>query len=217
MAKGRKSTASRSQRYLESVAGHGYYGGGDETQVTEFTEEDVWSVGGDAADMNRDRVEDFSRDWSRHVGIGAMGRGSVVPQHYDHRVGGLSVAFEDSSTANTTAFAASPRIVLQHWGNDGAAAFPRGGRQMASSAPVDVLDWSKIYRTDSVDSGQGSDNGYEDPELEMVPPHEYVAREYARSRKMMAPSVFEGQGRTLKGRDLSRVRDAVWSQTGFDG
>jgi hypothetical protein len=53
----------------------------------------------------------------------------------------------------------------------------------------------------------------DDDDLEMVPPHEYLAR----SRKMAAKSVFEGVGRTLKGRDLSRVRDAVWSQTGFDG
>jgi len=29
--------------------------------------------------------------------------------------------------------------------------------------------------------------------------------------------VVEGAGRTLKGRDMSRVRDAVWSRTGFDG
>jgi hypothetical protein len=29
--------------------------------------------------------------------------------------------------------------------------------------------------------------------------------------------VVEGVGRTLKGRDMSRVRDAVWSQTGFYG
>ncbi|CBI23248.3 unnamed protein product, partial [Vitis vinifera] len=36
-------------------------------------------------------------------------------------------------------------------------------------------------------------------------------------RKMAATSVLEGVGRTLKGRDMSRVRDAVWSQTGFDG
>ncbi|URD85758.1 hypothetical protein MUK42_27986 [Musa troglodytarum] len=33
----------------------------------------------------------------------------------------------------------------------------------------------------------------------------------------MATSVFEGVGRTLKGRDMSRLRDTVWSQTGFFG
>jgi hypothetical protein len=39
----------------------------------------------------------------------------------------------------------------------------------------------------------------------------YLARQQARA------SVVEGAGRTLKGRDMSRVRDAVWSRTGFDG
>ncbi|CAI0540623.1 unnamed protein product [Linum tenue] len=28
-------------------------------------------------------------------------------------------------------------------------------------------------------------------------------------------SVHEGVGRTLKGRDLSRVRNAIWEKTGF--
>uniref|UniRef100_A0A7N0U724 Uncharacterized protein n=1 Tax=Kalanchoe fedtschenkoi TaxID=63787 RepID=A0A7N0U724_KALFE len=45
----------------------------------------------------------------------------------------------------------------------------------------------------------------------MLPPHEVVA---ARSQTMTF-SVFEGVGRTLKGRDLRRVRNAVFQQTGF--
>ncbi|CAN0912596.1 hypothetical protein LINGRAPRIM_LOCUS584 [Linum grandiflorum] len=56
-----------------------------------------------------------------------------------------------------------------------------------------------------------------DDSEEMVPPHEYLARAYARSRKMEGALVVEGVGRTLKGRDMRRVRDAVWSQTGFYG
>lgn len=49
----------------------------------------------------------------------------------------------------------------------------------------------------------------EDEEDEMVPPHEIVARSH------VTFSVFEGVGRTLKGRDLRRVRNAVFQQTGF--
>ncbi|CAI0407205.1 unnamed protein product [Linum tenue] len=64
--------------------------------------------------------------------------------------------------------------------------------------------------------GWGGDHDDDDSDG-MVPPHEYLAREYARGRKSGGASVFEGVGRTLKGRDLRRVRDAVWSQTGFDG
>lgn len=51
----------------------------------------------------------------------------------------------------------------------------------------------------------------EDGEKETLPPHEVVA---ARSQKMTF-SVFEGVGRTFKGRNLRRVRNAVFQPTGF--
>ncbi|EPS65354.1 hypothetical protein M569_09423, partial [Genlisea aurea] len=44
---------------------------------------------------------------------------------------------------------------------------------------------------------------------EIVPPHVMVARAH------VTFSVFEGAGRTLKGRDLRRVRNAVFRRTGF--
>lgn len=44
---------------------------------------------------------------------------------------------------------------------------------------------------------------------EMVPPHMMVAQSH------VTFSVFEGVGRTLKGRDLRRVRNAVFQRTGF--
>ncbi|KAL1549435.1 hypothetical protein AAHA92_17540 [Salvia divinorum] len=50
---------------------------------------------------------------------------------------------------------------------------------------------------------------YEDRN-EQMPPHEYLAR-----TRVASPSVHEGKGRTLKGRDLNSVRDAIWKQTGF--
>ncbi|XP_077234449.1 protein S40-7-like [Tasmannia lanceolata] len=53
-----------------------------------------------------------------------------------------------------------------------------------------------------------------DGDDEMLPPHEMVARGSARS-PMTTFSVLEGAGRTLKGRDLRQVRNAVWRRTGF--
>ncbi|KAH0450990.1 hypothetical protein IEQ34_021682 [Dendrobium chrysotoxum] len=47
----------------------------------------------------------------------------------------------------------------------------------------------------------------------MLPPHEMVARRWARER--IACSVCTGQGRTLKGRDLRHVRNSVLRLTGF--
>ncbi|XP_028757025.1 uncharacterized protein LOC114716223 [Neltuma alba] len=80
-----------------------------------------------------------------------------------------------------------------------------------SSQPIDIPDWSKIlgnqYRQnrgkDEVDD-QVQDEG------SMVPPHEFLA-----NTRMASMSVQEGIGRTLKGRDLSRVRNSVWAKTGF--
>lgn len=44
------------------------------------------------------------------------------------------------------------------------------------------------------------------------PPHEVAAARYS---PMLACSVLEGAGRTLKGRDLRQVRNAIWRKTGF--
>ncbi|KAH7280494.1 hypothetical protein KP509_37G070400 [Ceratopteris richardii] len=54
-------------------------------------------------------------------------------------------------------------------------------------------------------------------EDERLPPHEVVAREWAETTSGggSAFSLCEGVGRTLKGRDLCRVRNAILKQTGF--
>ncbi|KAF7811162.1 putative senescence regulator S40 [Senna tora] len=194
MAKGRKLTTSRSERLLGS-----YTYGFNTTDASELAEHDVWPP----ADDSDSRAMDASHGECEPRA--AASRRRIPPRH----VGGLSLAFEDSGDATTTS---SSSIVHQYRGHDSVAS-PRG-RQMATSAPVNVPDWSKILRVDSVESLHDVDDGSGDEnEFGMVPPHEYLAREYARSRN----SVFEGVGRTLKGRDMRRVRDAVWSQTGFDG
>ncbi|XP_027339341.1 uncharacterized protein LOC113853088 [Abrus precatorius] len=207
MAKGRKLTTSRSERFLGTYAFSQVSAAVD---PSELREEDVWSTGEDAGERD---LNVSLGEWEPHAAAGSNGGSSgrhrrrIPRDRDDHRpVGGLSLAFEDP------AINASPRIVHQFRAREEAASTPRG-RHVATSAPVNVPDWSKILRVDSVESLHDADEGLEEDESEIVPPHEYLAR----SRKMAANSVFEGVGRTLKGRDLSRVRDAVWSQTGFDG
>ncbi|XP_057470436.1 protein S40-6-like [Actinidia eriantha] len=202
MAKGQKLTTSRSERYLGSYS----YSHSHETitEAEELREDDVWSV-----------VEDVVNDCDHHSIGGSQGtwhpraatenNGSTSIRSRGH-VGGLSLAFEDSGKT------ASPKIVHQLRGQ-GSIASPHR-HNMAMSAPVNEPDWSKIYRVDSVELLHDSFDGVDDQDFEIVPPHEYLAREY---RRMAANSVFEGIGRTLKGRDMSRVRDAVWNQTGFNG
>ncbi|EOA38521.1 hypothetical protein CARUB_v10010311mg [Capsella rubella] len=205
MARGRKLTMSQSERYL----GSGYsYGDGNVNSVTdepELTEEDIWSH---AVDHNPEMLESHGA-WNTRDSVVRNGRVG----------GGLSLAFEDASS--------SPRIVHQIRCGGGDGGGGGGGekvqRQLASSAPVNVPDWSKIYRVNSVESIHESEEEDEEDSGMMMPPHEYLAKsQKRRSRKSGGglgggASVFEGVGRTLKGRELRRVRDAIWSQTGFYG
>ncbi|GAB2285558.1 hypothetical protein Dimus_020005 [Dionaea muscipula] len=71
------------------------------------------------------------------------------------------------------------------------------------------------------DRGRGRDGGFgyaddeeleDDEEGEMLPPHEIVARQAAKT-PIISCSVLEGAGRTLKGRDLRQVRNAVFRKT----
>ncbi|KAF4356411.1 hypothetical protein CsatB_030719 [Cannabis sativa] len=95
-----------------------------------------------------------------------------------------------------------------------------------SSLPVNIPDWSKILRDEYRDNRRGSErvdiDDDDDYDLDgdcdgdsRVPPHEFLARQMARTR-IASFSVHEGIGRTLKGRDLSRVRNAIFEKTGFE-
>ncbi|KAL5097366.1 hypothetical protein RYX36_001693 [Vicia faba] len=85
------------------------------------------------------------------------------------------------------------------------------GSSSSSSAPMNIPDWSKVY---GKNCKKGDLHGYDDEEGDMVPPHEWIARKLARSQ-ISSFSVCEGMGRTLKGRDLSKVRNAILTKTGF--
>ncbi|GKE76114.1 senescence regulator [Tanacetum coccineum] len=184
MAKGCKLTIRESERFFGSYNNNVHV-----DDDVELGEDDMWSM---VDDMIIEKTEinkinhPINGSWNTRAVTG--GRRRV----------GLSAAFDDQQ---------GKRIVHQ-FRHGGDVASPRG-RQVATSAPVNVPDWSKIYRVVSVESMHNDDSDYESSSDQMVPPHEYLARSHR--------SVFEGVGRTLKGRDLSRVRDAVWSQTGFDG
>ncbi|KAL2900150.1 hypothetical protein RDABS01_025232, partial [Bienertia sinuspersici] len=85
-------------------------------------------------------------------------------------------------------------------------------KKFQHSAPVNVPSMMKKPKK----FGQLSEfpdereNDDEEDEEEMLPPHEIVAM-----KLKSTSSVLEGVGRTLKGRDLRQVRNAVWRQTGF--
>ncbi|KAJ7972403.1 Senescence regulator [Quillaja saponaria] len=90
----------------------------------------------------------------------------------------------------------------------------RGNPIGSASLPVNIPDWSKILKEDyeehiRKDQSEEDDSDY--GEENRVPPHEYLARTRGASF-----SVHEGIGRTLKGRDLRRVRNAIWKKVGFE-
>ncbi|KAL6649068.1 hypothetical protein ACP70R_013292 [Stipagrostis hirtigluma subsp. patula] len=127
----------------------------------------------------------------------ARRRAHTVPQSF-----GLSSLLADGGGGGERAGVAVPVR----------AAAPGGAVAPRQSAPVRVPVWSgKAARP--AEDGRGAwkaDESDEEEGEEMVPPHVVAARRHARSS-----SVLEGAGRTLKGRDLRRVRNAVLRQTGF--
>ncbi|KAE9598962.1 hypothetical protein Lal_00022400 [Lupinus albus] len=76
-----------------------------------------------------------------------------------------------------------------------------GDKKVASSLPIRIPG-SMLHCLVDDDDGEI-----------MVPPHVIVERRY--SGRKMAYSLCTGYGRTLKGRDLSRVRNSILRMTGF--
>lgn len=110
------------------------------------------------------------------------------------------------SLSATSAAKLIPPVLLSdksNFSSSGAGKFPQ-------SAPVNVPVWpkKKIEEFGSLEQLDDLDDAI-DEEEDMVPPHIIVARSHVNF------SVFEGVGRTLKGRDLRQVRNAVFQKTGF--
>ncbi|OIV91926.1 hypothetical protein TanjilG_00594 [Lupinus angustifolius] len=86
----------------------------------------------------------------------------------------------------------------------------------SSSQPIDIPDWSKIYGKKYLNKGSrdGANNDDDDGDDMSIPPHEWLARKLARNQ-ISSSSVCEGMGRTLKGRDLNKVRTTILTKTGF--
>jgi len=118
------------------------------------------------------------------------------------------------------------------------ANFSHESMAFQQSAPVKIPDWSKIYGNNKQNKstkkvsryneygyyegddevvyhgGEDEENDDDDEYSTKLPPHEIISRRLARSQ-ISSFSVFEGVGRTLKGRDLSKMRNSVLIKTGF--
>lgn len=124
-----------------------------------------------------------------------------------------SISIHQQQTTSSRISTTASRMIPQLGASDSSSWRHVEHHQAHQSAPVKVPDWSKILGTGKKVSIMDDDEDGDDEE-ERLPPHELLAKQYARSQRTTF-SVYEGQGRTLKGRDMSRVRNAVWRQSGF--
>ncbi|KAL0321130.1 UNVERIFIED_CONTAM: hypothetical protein Sradi_5374500 [Sesamum radiatum] len=177
----------------------GGFGGRAFWETEELQEEEVWGI------------------------MKARREGSVTAKYSNAKTRNNIVRSPSSSTARPI-----PRATVDGGGHQECSSAGWVGRHQ-SSAPVDVPDWSKNLKKrcrrnlwdDASDAHNDDDDGVhdgktddDDDDDEMVPPHEYLARRLA-STQIASFSMCEGVGRTLKGRDLSKLRNAILTKTGF--
>jgi hypothetical protein len=133
-----------------------------------------------------------------------------------------------SSSPSSSSPFLSPAAAADPYGRSPPVAAPSKPKPRAgggpASVPVNIPDWSKILGAEYAGSCAGARGwaAHDDLAEDMagcggggrrwVPPHEMLQ---CRERAAASFSVREGVGRTLKGRDLRRVRNAIWEKTGF--
>lgn len=133
----------------------------------------------------------------------------------------------------------SPKMVPQ-WSSSADSSSNGSTRPLSifahQSEPVDIPDSSKEQehlgrsksskvapsgrlwlhnRDEDNDEDSGEEDNDDDEYGEKLPPHEHIAKRLARSKQTSSYSVFEGVGRKLRGRDLSKLRNDVLTRTGF--
>ncbi|XVE59596.1 hypothetical protein DITRI_Ditri05aG0058500 [Diplodiscus trichospermus] len=153
---------------------------------------------------------------SENFGILAALRDPSRPHSHFYQKPSISTSASSSSSA-TSASSSSSRLIpsIPKPPQERMPSVPSSSSSLGrfhQSVPVNVPMLAKNMR-----KNREFDDDYDvevGEEGEMLPPHEIVARSLAQS-PMLACSVLEGVGRTLKGRDLKQVRNDVWRQTGY--
>ncbi|PON91970.1 Senescence regulator [Trema orientale] len=186
----------------------------------DFEEEDVWSVMKERTDSSTkmSRSKESSLSVPRHIPTAAR----MIPKTSGE-------GFESSSSSVNSSHEVriiqqSAPVNIPNWPNTYRHKSKKASRNAswydddhyhdADGDGDDDDDGIAKDGRDSEDEEEDDDNDYGDGYDYKVPPHEFIARRLARSQ-ISSFSVFEGVGRTLKGRDLSKVRNAVLTKTGF--
>ncbi|CAH8391234.1 unnamed protein product [Eruca vesicaria subsp. sativa] len=137
---------------------------------------------------------------------------SYLNHVFHHKPASSILSTSVSSTASSSSSSSSSARTIPTAPKPPQERLPFIGK-FPQSAPVQVPMMMNRHKkefklTDVVDVDDDEEEG------ERLPPHEMVARSLAQS-SLYSCSVLEGAGRTLKGRDLRQVRNAVFRRTGF--
>ncbi|XP_058768289.1 protein S40-7-like [Vicia villosa] len=128
-----------------------------------------------------------------------------------------SVSIFSSVSSDLSSSYATQPILVQQSATDRTRPFPSlAATKFYHSAPINIpimsLEMAELAR--KFEEEEARELAEEEDFKNKMPPHEFLAKQLDFSR-MHSCSLFEGVGRTLKGRDLRKVRNAVLSQTGF--
>lgn len=167
---------------------------------------------------SRSPLKDGSTSWIASTVNSLSSISGTLPGSSPLGSGGRSPAARIlSSEATARRVPAASRMIprMSHQHSEASSSSARNP-VMPQSAPLNIPHWSRLESRNHETRlrAHHDDDETEDEDEGRLPPHEFIAREYARSQKTSS-SVLEGAGRTLKGRDLSRVRNAVLTYTGF--
>lgn len=174
---------------------------GDRTSIVyghELNEAEIFWTGGDSDDSSRGSTSPVSR---RKLGFRQPEKSGILAAITDDDQNRIVIP----SSTPLRPIPKPPAGMNQPHRGEFTQSAP--SRKFQNSAPIKVplpaMKKPRFNHMDSLDDGDDNDE-------EMLPPHEIVAM-----KLKSTSSVLEGVGRTLKGRDLRQVRNAVWRQTGF--
>ncbi|XP_021279336.1 putative protein TPRXL isoform X2 [Herrania umbratica] len=149
---------------------------------------------------------------SENFGILAAIRDASRPHFHFYQKPSISTSASSSSSATSVSSSSSSSRLIPSIPKPPQERIPIVSSSSSSlgrfhqSAPVNVPILAKTMRRNG-EFDNDCDLDVEE-EGEMLPPHEIVARSLAQS-PMLACSVLEGVGRTLKGRDLRQVLNLI--------
>ncbi|KAK6917288.1 Senescence regulator S40 [Dillenia turbinata] len=158
-----------------------------EVEEEEFEEEDVWGVMNEGEDVSPQMVRK-SKDTSSSSSAWRVPTPSKMIPH------------NESSFSAPMKIPDRPRIYMKKNNN-------KKNYSNEGTSYCDNDDSGNVCYDDDI-----HDDTDEDVDGSMVPPHELIAKKLERSQ-ISSFSVCEGVGRTLKGRDLSKVRNAILTKT----